>query len=53
MLEMTRELILGKYNMYQGYDHDAKVVYGDTDSVMVLFGNDNMKEVFEMGKEAC
>lgn len=40
MIEYTRELVLDKFTVANGYKHDAKVIYGDTDSVMVLFGTD-------------
>ena len=34
-----------------GYKHDAVVIYGDTDSVMVKFGVDTVKDAMELGEE--
>lgn len=42
-----------KYRIENGYSHDAVVIYGDTDSVMVKFGNADMKEVMALGQEAA
>ena len=39
--------------MANGYEHDAKVVYGDTDSVMIKFGTGSIAESFELGKKAA
>lgn len=39
--------------MANGYAHDAKVIYGDTDSVMVKFGEQDMPEVMRLGREAA
>ena len=36
-----------------GYDHDAVVIYGDTDSVMINFGIDDMKKTMEIAKGAA
>ena len=32
-----------------GYEHDADVIYGDTDSVMVKFGTSDVRESMELG----
>jgi DNA polymerase delta subunit 1 len=38
MLEMTRNLIMEKFSLINGYKTNAEVIYGDTDSVMIKFG---------------
>ena len=53
MLEMTKKLVLEKFNTSNGYPFDADVVYGDTDSVMVKFGVEKIEEAMEYGKEAA
>lgn len=53
MIEKTRSLVLQKYTKDNGYKYDSEVIYGDTDSVMVKFGCDNISEAMEMGKEAA
>mmetsp|Transcript_43473 Transcript_43473/g.31294 ORF Transcript_43473/g.31294 Transcript_43473/m.31294 type:complete len:172 (+) Transcript_43473:1723-2238(+) len=53
MIEKTRSLVLQKYTKDNGYKYDSEVIYGDTDSVMVKFGCDNIAEAMEMGKEAA
>ena len=37
-IEMTKRAVEEMYTKARGYKADAQVVYGDTDSVMVLFG---------------
>ena len=42
-----------RYRIANGYSHDAKVIYGDTDSVMVRFGASTVAESMVLGKEAA
>ncbi|GFQ93124.1 DNA polymerase delta catalytic subunit [Trichonephila clavata] len=53
MIEKTKELVEKKYITENGYPHNAKVIYGDTDSVMVNFGVKTVKEAMELGREAA
>ncbi|XP_066276800.1 DNA polymerase delta catalytic subunit-like [Branchiostoma lanceolatum] len=53
MIEQTRQFVEETYRIALGHKHDAKVIYGDTDSVMVKFGVDTVAEAMELGKEAA
>ena len=53
MIERTKQEVEAKYNIANGYSHDAQVVYGDTDSVMVKFGPKDLKTAMELGEEAA
>ncbi|KAI4873613.1 hypothetical protein NFI96_016688 [Prochilodus magdalenae] len=53
MIEQTKQLVESKYTIANGYQADAKVIYGDTDSVMVKLGVDTVKEAMTVGKEAA
>jgi DNA polymerase delta subunit 1 len=52
MIEKTREIIHNRFNISNGYKHDSVVIYGDTDSVMIKFGVNELKEAMALGKEA-
>lgn len=53
MIEKTKAEVEAKYTMANGYSHDAQVIYGDTDSVMVKFGVADLAESMKMGEEAA
>ena len=52
MILHTKNTVEQEYTIKNGHAHNAKVIYGDTDSVMVLFGVDTVKEAMELGKKA-
>ena len=53
MIEKTKEEVENKYTIANGYTHDAQVIYGDTDSVMVKFGTSELAKAMELGQEAA
>ena len=53
MIEKTKMEVEAKYNIANGYSHDAQVIYGDTDSVMVKFGPKELATAMELGQEAA
>ncbi|KAI0533450.1 DNA polymerase delta catalytic subunit [Xylaria digitata] len=53
MIEKTKDEVEKRYNIANGYTHNAQVIYGDTDSVMVKFGTDDLAEAMKLGEEAA
>jgi len=53
MIDHTKAMVEAKYTIQNGYEHDAQVIYGDTDSVMVKFGTDSVEESMRLGQEAA
>ena len=53
MIKQTKETVEGIYTVKNGYKYDAEVVYGDTDSVMIKFGDYSLEEAMKLGREAA
>lgn len=53
MIEQTKQEVENHYTITNGYAKDAKVIYGDTDSVMVNFHVDSLEESMKLGREAA
>lgn len=53
MIEYTKRRVEDLYTKANGYPHNAVVVYGDTDSVMIRFGTDSIQEAMELGQQQC
>ncbi|XP_053671601.1 DNA polymerase delta catalytic subunit [Anopheles nili] len=53
MIEQTKQEVEQRYTVENGYENNAVVIYGDTDSVMVNFGVKTLEQSMELGKEAA
>ncbi|EDW18790.1 DNA polymerase delta catalytic subunit isoform X2 [Drosophila mojavensis] len=53
MIELTKNEVESHYTRANGYENDAFVIYGDTDSVMVNFGVKTLERSMELGREAA
>ncbi|ESN89921.1 hypothetical protein HELRODRAFT_91243 [Helobdella robusta] len=53
MIEKTKQHVEEMFTKSNGYSHDAKVIYGDTDSVMCHFGVQTVAEAMQLGREAA
>ncbi|MES1922209.1 DNA polymerase delta catalytic subunit, partial [Bonamia ostreae] len=53
MILQTKRKVESEFTAANGYKHDAKVIYGDTDSVMVKFGAKSVPAAMELGKMAA
>lgn len=53
MIDDTWKYVEANYTVANGYEHDAKVIYGDTDSVMIKFGTTDLAESMRLGLQAA
>lgn len=53
MIEFTKNEVVQRYTIDNGYQFNAEVIYGDTDSVMVKFGVETVAEAMKLGQEAA
>ncbi|KAF9763618.1 DNA polymerase delta catalytic subunit [Nosema granulosis] len=51
MIAFSKKIIEETFCKSKGYSHDSKVIYGDTDSVMINFEESDMHKVFQMAAE--
>ncbi|KAF7770588.1 hypothetical protein Agabi119p4_6562 [Agaricus bisporus var. burnettii] len=53
MIEKTKQEVEAEFCIANGHQYDARVIYGDTDSVMVKFGQNDLAQVMALGSEAA
>nr|BCB92279.1 DNA polymerase delta catalytic subunit [Cyzicus gifuensis] len=53
MIEQTKTEVEKYFCVENGFAHDARVIYGDTDSVMVKFGVETVAEAMALGRQAA
>lgn len=53
MIMAAAKTVKEEFTIQNGYEHDADVIYGDTDSVMVRFGTKDLAQALALGKKGA
>lgn len=53
MIDFTRNWVMNHFTKKNGYEADADVIYGDTDSVMINFGVESLERAMDMGRKGA
>jgi DNA polymerase delta subunit 1 len=53
LLLQTKQFVETTYTVANGFAHDAEVIYGDTDSVMVKFGPPSVEDAMPLAMRAA
>lgn len=53
MIKRTKRLVEEYFTEANNFPHNASVIYGDTDSVMVNFGDISIQDAINIGKQAA
>lgn len=53
MIEEVKNVVESHYTIANGYENNAIVIYGDTDSVMIKFGVKTLQQSMDLGREAA
>lgn len=51
-IDVAQKYVETEYTIAKGFKHDAKVIYGDTDSIMIMFGDPDLETCKQKARRA-